>query len=225
MTAVTSAQAGDWSQTSTWVGGAVPTAEDDVVIDHAVTVSEDIYADTITINDGSLTVAPGFFMASDVVAHVAHIYMNRRIDDTRRVRLDGILLDSSLIVPSVSCIGNGDGFAPTGIVEYQTDHLLVDDPGLMGCASIMHDVNTEGCGPAYAYKKANAVRYLQFVVRARTSEPHYVGQLYRMAEGPFQVLAVMRSAVIKGFIENITPDPSSVGKEFVDLRISVAEGQ
>jgi len=45
-----------------------------------------------------------------------------------------------------------------------------------------------------------------------------------MAQGPFQVLLVTHTCLIKGFIENVTPDPASVGKEYVTVKVTIAEG-
>lgn len=47
---VTTAQAGNWSATTTWVGGAVPTATDDVSVLHPVTVDQSVAIDsTLTV--------------------------------------------------------------------------------------------------------------------------------------------------------------------------------
>ena len=52
MSTITSAQAGKWSATSTWTGGAVPTAADDVELLHHVTVDADFSAKDITVKTG-----------------------------------------------------------------------------------------------------------------------------------------------------------------------------
>ena len=63
---ITSSQNGNWSATSTWVGGSVPGASDAVVIAHNVTCASTQSAASITVNssktltvskDGQLTVA------------------------------------------------------------------------------------------------------------------------------------------------------------------------
>ena len=63
---ITSAQNGNWSATSTWVGGSVPGASDAVVIAHDVSCASTQSASTLTVNssktltvskDGQLTVA------------------------------------------------------------------------------------------------------------------------------------------------------------------------
>ena len=57
MATITSAASGNWSATSTWVGGVVPTAADDVVITstHLVTADVNINVISITINGGGHT--------------------------------------------------------------------------------------------------------------------------------------------------------------------------
>ena len=49
---ITSSQTGNWSSTDTWVGGAVPTAEDTVIIaaGHVVSITSTSVAETLTIN-------------------------------------------------------------------------------------------------------------------------------------------------------------------------------
>ncbi len=52
---VVSAQSGNWSATSTWVGGAVPTASDTVTIadTHTVTIDTTALALTVTVGQGA----------------------------------------------------------------------------------------------------------------------------------------------------------------------------
>jgi len=57
MATITSAASGNWSNTATWVGGVVPTAADDVVVNHNITADVDITVLTITINNVTLTVS------------------------------------------------------------------------------------------------------------------------------------------------------------------------
>ncbi|MDR2684564.1 MAG: hypothetical protein LBB53_04190, partial [Prevotellaceae bacterium] len=51
---VTSAQNGDWTQTSTWQGGTVPTASDDVIINHNVRINATgLACANLTVNTGA----------------------------------------------------------------------------------------------------------------------------------------------------------------------------
>lgn len=64
--AIATAQSGDWSLSTTWVGGVVPGTDDDVTVagDHVLIVSTDVAAATITIASNSgvtngITINPG----------------------------------------------------------------------------------------------------------------------------------------------------------------------
>ncbi|NMC43023.1 MAG: T9SS type A sorting domain-containing protein [candidate division Zixibacteria bacterium] len=64
--AIATAQSGDWSLGTTWVGGTVPGTDDDVTVasDHVVIVSTDVAAATVTIASNSgvtngITINPG----------------------------------------------------------------------------------------------------------------------------------------------------------------------
>ena len=58
---ITSVQPGDWDVPSTWVGNAIPTSADDVIIAHAVSVPahDPIYMKNLTINAGATLDASG----------------------------------------------------------------------------------------------------------------------------------------------------------------------
>lgn len=225
MATVTTAQNGDWNTAGTWTGGSVPTMSDDAVINHAVTISSDVEIGNIEIGaTGSLTTPDSWGMSTTPVLLCAGIItMDRVLDDDRRVRLDGI--EHSFIVPVISCVGTyaNDGFPTTGTISKSADHVIIDDPGLYGFSAQMQDIKPEGCGMAYARKVSNGVRYLNVVIHIKSGDDRIVGQLYRMAESPFQVLAVTNSAAIKGYIEAITP-MDSVGKEYRAFKVSIAEG-
>lgn len=223
MAAIASVQAGDWNTASTWDTGTIPTAMDTVTITHAVTVAASFTALTVTIGiDGSLTVADTFDHATQITAAVGEFQMLRQLDDKRTVRLDGVLFSGT--IPSISA-GGSDDLPPTlGIVQDTNRNVIIADPGYIGTSAKLQDINPQGCGRAYARKTANSVRYLTTTVRIRASMPHYLGMLYRMAEGPYQVLMVTDRAIIKGHIETIAPDQSAVGTEYITVRITVAEG-
>ena len=223
MAAIASVQDGDWNTASTWGSGTVPTAVDTVTITHAVTVAASFTALTVTIGiDGSLTVADSFNHATQITATVEEFMLTRQLDDARTVRLDGVLFSG--VKPSISA-GGSDDLPPTlGIVQGDNRDIIITDPGYIGTSAKLQDINPEGCGRAYARKTANSVRYLTTTVRIRASMPHFLGMLYRMAEGPYQVLLVTDRAIIKGHIETIAPDQSAVGTEYITVRITVAEG-
>lgn len=223
MAAITSAQAGDWNTAATWDSGTIPTAEDTVTINHAVTVAASFTALTVTIGiGGSLTVADSFNHATQITATVGQFQLIRQLDDTRTVRLDGVLFSGTR--PSISA-GGSDDLPPTlGIVQDDSRNIIIADPGYIGTSAKLQDINPEGCGRAYARKIANSVRYLTTTVRIRASMPHFLGMLYRLAEGPYQVLMVTDRAIIKGHIETIAPDQSAVGTEYITVRVTVAEG-
>ena len=225
MTTITSVQNGQWGSTSTWSTGTVPTQQDYVIVKHRITIWDNVRADTISIQGGgSLVMHDSWNFQTSYSLKCTKIVMARALDDNRVVRLDG--LDLTITTPSISCIDNSggtDGFPITDTVLNTANEVIIDDPGLYGFSSQMQDIKPEGCARAYARKVSNGVRYLNVIVHIRKDKGNVIGQLYRMAENPFQVLAVTNSAVIKGFIEAITP-VDSVGKEYRAFRVSIAEG-
>ena len=226
MSTITTAQAGGWSTASTWTGGAVPTAADDVEIGHAVTVSADFYAKTIKIKaGGSLSVDPSYNMGTAITAHFGTMTMERVLDDNRRIRLDGVRMDPATVVPSISCIGTyaGDGFPTTGTLTEDNADVIIDDSGFYASSAGLRDIKPEGCAPAYTEKSTNQVRYINIPVQIAQGKLHLLGQLYRMAQGPHQVLAVTHSCVLKGFIESVSPQ-AITGANYIRVQVSVAEG-
>ena len=224
MATVYSVQNGDWNTASTWSNGAVPTSADTVQIKHKVTIKADGSASVIEIKEGSLTVAPDWVMTSKATLTCDSIIMDRKLNDSRAVRLEGITL--VITAPSITSIGNysGDGFATTSGAYNTAGTVIIDDPGAMGHTTQMQDIRPEGCARAYARKISNGVRYMTLTVHIKADRCDIIGQLYRMAEGPFQVLATTYSGVIKGYLESIAP-MDSVGKEYRSFKITVAEGQ
>ena len=223
MVTITSVQDGDWNDAGTWDGSAVPTSDDTVRIDHRVTIDADASAELIIIGDGSLTTPPSWAMDAKAVLTVGGIEMERRLTDDRVVRLDGLTLNIGRA--SVTAMGTyaSDGFPTTDGIRWTEGQVIIADVGILGHTSEMQDIKPEGCARGYARKTRNGVRYMTTVVKIKADLGYLIGQLYRMAEGPFQVLAVTYSTVIKGHIENITP-ADSVGEEFRTFRITVAEG-
>lgn len=220
MATITSVADGEWTDGTTWDGGTVPTAEDDVYIDHTVDIAGNASAQSITVRNGSL-VTDGNPLTSKCTLTFGTMLMERKLTDDRMVRLDGLTL--SVGRPSISCKGT-DSFPPTPDIIWTQELVIIDDPGVLGFSSQMQDIRPEGIARAWARKVSNGVRYMTLAVKIKADHGHIIGSLYRMAEGPFQVLAVTYSAVIKGHIESITP-VDSVGKEYRTFRITVAEGQ
>lgn len=221
---IETAQDGDWNDNSTWVG-PVPTALDEAIIKHNVTVSQNFTAALVSIKEGgSITTKQNRFVGSvPIRAIVERWRISRAINDKRTVRLDGVLFEGTR--PSIGCEGVGDGLPWTTTV-YQDDNrdVIIADPGYIGTSAKLQDMTPEGSGRAYARKVSNSVRYLSTVIRVRSSTPQYLEYLYRLAEGPYQVLLVTDRAIIKGHIETIAPEQSAVGTEYISLRITVAEG-
>lgn len=151
--------------------------------------------------------------------------MNRVLHDNRKVNLDGVrFANVTPRITSIRMAGLNDGFPQTPNITNGEDGVIIDDPGFLSCSAILRDIKPEGCTPAYAEKVSNTVRYLTIPVMINASSLNYIATLYDMAQGPYQVLAVTPTCAIKGFIENITPDPASVGKEYISLKITIAEG-
>lgn len=209
-------QDGSWNDTATW-GGTLPTVNDVVRIYHRVTLEDTVAfkAKVVYIMTTGSLIRTGRGVRR---LQCESMRLYRTLDDRRTVDLTGVLLDG--IKPSISCAES------TGVpeVEEQANYVIFGDPGYYGTGAILRDVKPEGCTPAYAEKVSNTVRYLTIPVMVNASAPYIVGTLYDMAQGPYQVLAVTPTCAIKGFIENITPDPASVGKEYISLKITIAEG-
>lgn len=224
MAAVKSVQNGDWNTTSTWDTGTVPTSADTVYIYHTVTVAADFTANEIVIKDGSLCTADTWGLTSSITGTFKHIVLERMLNDNRKVNLDGVIFSG--IEPMISSyITAPDGFPETpAIYEGTNTHLIIDDPGFLSSSSQMQDIKPEGIAHAYARKVSNAVRYMTLTVKIRNDRPFYLASLYRMQQGPFQVLAVTHSCLIKGHIETVVPDASSIGKEYISVKVTIAEG-
>lgn len=217
---------GLWSDMTTWDGGAVPTSADTAVIRHKVTVNASVTVGAAVIDGGSLTVAETYNYSSTPLTFTASsMTYNRRFNDTGIVRLDGVVLH---INPSVSSVGtyNADGFPGTGTLAQNADRdIIVSDGGYFTTVATLQDNKTEGCGHSYTIKRSNNVRSHIVEVRVRASMLGYVGEIIRMAESPFQVLAVTDTCLIKGFVETVVPVANDNGKEYVAMRLTITEGQ
>lgn len=228
MANVTSAQDGDWNTASTWDTGTVPTAADYVFIKHAVKFKLSITADMIFIEKGGSLYLEDSTMAYTASIKVTcnRIRMYRELHDTRRINMDGVEID--VAQPSLTCDAEAnitDGFARTeSLYENAARDIIIDDPGFISSSARLRDILPEGCAPAYVEKISNAVRYITATLHIKASKQYYLIYLYRMARFPFQALLVTRTCVLKGFIENVTPDPGSVGKEYITVKVTIAEG-
>lgn len=225
MSEIISVAAGDWNTGATWDSGTVPTAEDDVTIAHAVTVGADFTADTISISSaGSLSVSDTWTQATAITGTFRLLTMDRTLDDARRVNLDGVQIVGA--TPSITSTPpiSTDGFPKTADIFEDHENIIIDDPGFLSSSSQMQDIKPEGIAHAYARKVSNAVRYMTLTVKIRSTKLNYLGSLYRMQQGPHQVLAVTHSCIIKGHIETVVPDASSIGREYLSVRLTIAEG-
>ena len=146
----------------------------------------------------------------------------RFTNDNMPFRLDGATLDLPTGIYSKIYDGD-DPFPPTADVT-SSEGIIIEDPGYFSQTTTLQDVKPEGCGDAYARKVSNNVRFLTFNVRIPHTKLWALRSLYAMASGPFQVVAITDSCVIKGFIETVAPNPSSVGKEYITVKVTVAEG-
>lgn len=221
---IETAQDGDWNNDATWLG-PVPTALDEAIIKHKVTVSQNFTAALVSIKEGgSITTKQNRYVGTAPIRAIVERWrLSRTINDTRTVRLDGVLFEGTR--PSIGSEGVGDDL-PWTTTLYQDDNrdVIIADPGYIGTQAKLQDMTPEGSGRAYARKVSNSVRYLSTVIRVRSSTPQYLEYLYRLAEGPYQVLLVTDRAIIKGHIETIAPEQSAVGTEYISVHITVAEG-
>ena len=228
MATITSVHDGEWKAASTWDSNTVPTPNDDVIIKHRISLSPGgmYYVAGIEIDGGGLIcqestsgATPG---TGEYTVRAYSFDYIRRINDTQPFRLDGAEL---YIRPGIYCRPplNGDGF-PYETVHLQQPTYIIEDPGYFSQTATLQDVKPEGCGDAYARKVSNNVRFLTFNVRIPQAHKAGLRYLYFLASSPFQVIAITDSCVIKGYIETVAPDPSSVGKEFITVKVTVAEG-
>lgn len=220
------AQDGSWGDTTTWSGGVVPTVNDDVIIEHNVTFNDNINAMSVTIGTaGSLTRDNTYsgWTGQAITAQIGWMELRRTLDDVRPVNFDGVVIKGT--TPCISCrCTSDDGFPRTVTLFSNSNDIIIDDPGFISCSAEMQDIKPEGIAHAYVRKMRNMVRYMTVTVKIKNDKLQYLASLYNMVRGPFQVLAVTHSCIIKGHIETVVPDASSVGKAYISVRVTIAEG-
>ena len=219
---------GDWRDDSIWSEGYAPGPEDDVFIMHRVRIDpRSAYTvHNLAIQGGGLIAESepvGIDTTESNYTFTAENFVFFRFtNDNMPFRLDGATLDLPTGIYSKIYDGD-DPFPPTADVT-SSEGIIIEDPGYFSQTTTLQDVKPEGCGDAYARKVSNNVRFLTFNVRIPHTKLWALRSLYAMASGPFQVVAITDSCVIKGFIETVAPNPSSVGKEYITVKVTVAEG-
>jgi len=118
-----SAQNGDWTISSTWVGGNVPTTADNVIISHKVTVSSVVANPVLGITIDLTAGAELFFTGSGTLTPTGFITVNKFTTDaswTGTFNVNGIfVIDNDA---DVSLSGSGTINAGTSIDDYLTMH-------------------------------------------------------------------------------------------------------
>lgn len=222
MTYFNSIQNGLWSETSTWEGGVVPNSNDaDVWIKHTVTIDGEYTANHVYLQGGSLVADRGG--RSQLRSLTCGIIQYQGSMTPTTVRLDGVKITCT---PFIGVTVASEHLAT--LSAYGGGRFIIDDTGMYNATATLQDIKPEGCAPAYTRKVANAVRYLTMTVRIQRGweqEHWHLRQLYNMAESPYQVLAFNGSCIIKGYIESIVYDKTSVGTAYHVLQVTIAEGQ
>lgn len=221
---------GDWRDDSIWSEGYAPGPEDDVFIMHRVRIDP---RSAYTVHN--LAIQGGGLIAesepvgidtteSNYTFTVTHGFVYFRFaNDNMPFRLDGATLKIPTGIYSMLYDADNDLYPPTADVT-TSDGVIIEDPGYFSQTTTLQDIRPEGCGEAYARKIGNNVRFLTLSIRIPHTKLWALRSLYAMASGPYQVVAITDSCVIKGFIETVAPDPSSVGKEYISVKITIAEG-
>lgn len=157
MATITSAQTGNWSATTTWVGGVVPTAADDVVITstHVVTADVDITVLTITSDaSGQLLVnsarnitctASGGITVNSTAASTQVTFVNITASSPNIVNITANITYQSLVVsgtvnPRAGVVINGT--ATTNIIgNVITNVTQADSQPIVGHAIFVNVSN------------------------------------------------------------------------------------
>ena len=231
MAVIYTVQDGQWTDGTTWNTGAPPTGlEDYVDIRHTVTLYNNS-SSAITLWGKMVTIREGGSLIVDkratgpITAAFEQLRLEAVLNDTRRVDLDGVRF--SRISPSItaSTVTYPDAYeTPFLVMDKSNGEVIIADTGFVSVSSVLRDIKPEGCARAYAEKISNGVRYHTIIVKIKYTSLHCLRTLYRMAANPFQVLAVTPSCAIKGWIESVTPDPASVGAEYITVRVTITEG-
>lgn len=230
MPTVYSVQNGQWTDGTTWNTGSAPTSSDDVSIYHTVTLYNNNIASAVTVWGKIVSIRDGGSLVVDkaatglIVAAFEQLRLYAVLNDTRRVDLDGVRFSGTRPSITASTPTYPDAYSTPVIIDQGDGEIIIDDTGFVSVSSTLRDIKPEGTGRAYAEKIGNAVRYHTLRVKIKYTSLHYLRALYRMAVNPFQVLAVTPSCAIKGWIESVTPDPASVGAEYITVRVTITEG-
>ena len=230
MPTVYSVQNGQWTDGTTWNTGSAPTVDDDVNIYHTVTLYNNnpasatlVWGKLVSLRDGGSLVVDKR-ATGPITAVFEQLRLYAVLNDTRRVDLDGVRFDRTRPSISASTPTYPDAYSTPIIIDQGDGEVIIDDTGFVSVSSVLRDIRPEGTGRAYAEKIGNAVRYHTLRVKIKYTALHNLRILYRMAANPFQVLAVTPSCAIKGWIESVTPDPASVGAEYITVRVTITEG-
>jgi len=231
---LTTLNAGDWSDISIWwvtmegvnphAYGQLPTAEDDVRITKRVVIDTDAVCHDLTLKAGGELVSKGTLEDASIMVSGAVSMDATSGYSSGEVRLDGVMISARPFV-------GADGTGTLMLTDTGNADIIIDDSGIYNASATLQDIKPEGCAKAYARKIGNSVRYLTVTVRIRRgmTSPYtsgiMVAAIYRLAEGPSQVLAYNGSCIIKGFIESVVYDQASVGTAYHVLRVTIAEGQ
>ena len=231
MATITTEQAGRWDDPATWTGGVIPTLADDVYLQHAVTLYNASTSTQVTVSANSIYISARGALSVDrastgpITLECNIVQFVTVLDDTRIIDLDGVIFKG--LRPTISAIASAyapELYDPPVITDNGDGEVIIADTGFMSATAMLRDIKPEGCGRAYAEKISNGVRYHTLIIKIKYTSLHILRALYRMAENPLQVLAITPSCAIKGWIESVTPDPSSVGAEYITVRVTITEG-
>lgn len=220
-------KSGPWSEDATWgpVQGHPPGENDTALINqgYTITIDASIKVKQITLANGGLLVADDTTPTIEVTDGIVLARSLRPMP----FRLDGATIKAP------ACLGAyrsaADGFPITYMIT-ETDGagIIIDDSGIYNASATLQDIKPEGCSRAYARKLSNAVRYLTMTVRIQrghADEQKHLRDIYLWAELPFQIIGINGSCAIKGYVESVVYDKTSIGTAYHVLQVTIAEGQ